>query len=1032
MLPIPTSPELPRPTHWRRLILIGTSIVLVAGGGLVYASTRPVPNPLAGLPIYTVHRSTLIDTVSAVGLIEPVATYQVSPSQPGIVASVDITPGQQVRKGQRIASESTQGADSQLASAEAGFALAKAKLAVLTTPPTAASLAANHDAVTRAALALKTARAQLMAAMAPPSPAARLAAAATMAKAEIGLAQAEENLKTLVAPPSELDRKLAATTVEKAQAAVSLARISLAQTTLPPSPAERKANAASLEKAAASLASANEALSVAKVQASNQTTQQETLLSAEGSVTQAHVQVQQDRLAVALAGDKLAALTTPPTAATLAVDEANVAKAQVALETAQTAETDEQAILNDHTQSQAQIAAAQNAVSQAQTQLAAAELGVTKAQAALAATTETTPTAVLQAAQGQEALAQQQVNLVQGELSQAQATLAEDQAIVNADQTIYNSDPSTANENTLTAAKSQEETAQGQVNTLEGNLNGTQSALLSAQSKVATLGATPDPNVVAQAQATLGQAEDAAQIAQGNVTAAQNTLTADEAAAQNTTQATAALAGAQGQVNQAQASLKVAQAQLASAEAPPQPAVVAQAENAVQSAELALTQATHQASAQAQLLTLTKAQLALAARINIAVPQAQAQVNIAQAALLAARAQVELATSPNPAAKSQARDALSEAEASLVAARAQATSSLIPAPGAVAQARDQVRLAEAAVSAAHAQVEPTLSLNTQAIGQARLTVAAAKTAFQEAQAQSQMALAPPPEADLAEARATLKQAEVQVASARQALSATVIRAPASGTVAAVYVTPGESVTLATQLATIDASGPTAMEVQASVPENSILMIHSGEPAQMSVASTPPVPLTGKVRQVGLVANSTTGIASYPVTLSYGDPPHPLLPGMTVSVSITAKVLPHVITVPSLALQVQNGHVGVLVVSASAMKGLKAPGHRTHPKHRRLATKPKHAKHTGKKGRHPATRHKAKAPYRFVPVVTGLVTPTQVQVVRGLHPGERILLALPVVTSASTAKTSKLLHGLGSAGGAKGRSRPRTGARGLHG
>jgi hypothetical protein len=142
--------------------------------------------------------------------------------------------------------------------------------------------------------------------------------------------------------------------------------------------------------------------------------------------------------------------------------------------------------------------------------------------------------------------------------------------------------------------------------------------------------------------------------------------------------------------------------------------------------------------------------------------------------------------------------------------------------------------------------------------------------------------------------------------------------------------------------------------------------------------------------------------------------------MNVSVDITAKVLHHVIVIPSVALQDRRGVVGVLVVGQG-----KAPTHasgslRAHPSPAR----------PGRKHRARSRRKKARATkpqgLRFVPVVTGLVTPTQVEIVRGLRPGERIALVLPQLAAATPkglARNQKALSGGGFAkvtGGGLGR------------
>jgi multidrug efflux pump subunit AcrA (membrane-fusion protein) len=90
-----------------KLLQVVLALVLVAFGyGLRYLTARPSLESLTGLrtKVITVTKGSLRTLVSTTGLIQPTQQQSVSFLENGIVQYVDVTPGQQVTRGQILAS----------------------------------------------------------------------------------------------------------------------------------------------------------------------------------------------------------------------------------------------------------------------------------------------------------------------------------------------------------------------------------------------------------------------------------------------------------------------------------------------------------------------------------------------------------------------------------------------------------------------------------------------------------------------------------------------------------------------------------------------------------------------------------------------------------------------------------------------------------------------------------------------------------------------------------------------------------------
>ena len=257
------------------------------------------------------------------------------------------------------------------------------------------------------------------------------------------------------------------------------------------------------------------------------------------------------------------------------------------------------------------------------------------------------------------------------------------------------------------------------------------------------------------------------------------------------------------------------------------------------------------------------------------------------------------------------RLAVVEAQAARTAARAQLEAVNNGVPGAIERAA-----ANAALSAARAQVhaasknyssyrhdyhhatdeeqhlmKPTLRTLKAAKAQADAALKAAQASLSRLSASSRVTLA------RAAAEQAAAAASTSLALAERHLAAAELTAPFAGTVhfngtveKGSGVTPGVAV-----LTVVD---PARLDFEASVNESDIASVDKGQAASVTLDSFPERSLTGRVKRVESVAESTgTGSVAFNVTISFDAGGTRLFAGMSGSAAIVVEAIPDALTVP---------------------------------------------------------------------------------------------------------------------------------------
>ena len=146
----------------RRLAMLALAVCVVGGGLGTYFAVRP--SAAAAAPtdrLVTVTTSTLRSSVSSTGTVEPVDDATLDFAVSGEVASVAVTAGQQVKKGQTLATLDATPLQDALAEAKASLSAAEATLSAAASASGTASSTAGAAALAADKAAVVSARDQV-------------------------------------------------------------------------------------------------------------------------------------------------------------------------------------------------------------------------------------------------------------------------------------------------------------------------------------------------------------------------------------------------------------------------------------------------------------------------------------------------------------------------------------------------------------------------------------------------------------------------------------------------------------------------------------------------------------------------------------------------------------------------------------------------------------------------------------------------------------------------------------------------------
>jgi RND family efflux transporter MFP subunit len=205
-------------------------------------------------------------------------------------------------------------------------------------------------------------------------------------------------------------------------------------------------------------------------------------------------------------------------------------------------------------------------------------------------------------------------------------------------------------------------------------------------------------------------------------------------------------------------------------------------------------------------------------------------------------------------------------------------------------------LAAARAELARAEADLARLTGTQRAG----ALAAQQANVEAAQARLSQITSDPTASDLARAEARVAQAQAQLDQAKIRLDDATLRAPFAGTVAAVNVSPGESISA--QEPPITLIDTARYLVKVTVDEVDIAKISIGQPVSVLIDALGTPDLGGTVLRVEPLPKSDSAVTAYLVTLEIDPAGRSIKSGMTASATIVADSRTNVLSVPAAAVR----------------------------------------------------------------------------------------------------------------------------------
>jgi multidrug efflux pump subunit AcrA (membrane-fusion protein) len=206
---------------------------------------------------------------------------------------------------------------------------------------------------------------------------------------------------------------------------------------------------------------------------------------------------------------------------------------------------------------------------------------------------------------------------------------------------------------------------------------------------------------------------------------------------------------------------------------------------------------------------------------------------------------------------------------------------------------------------------------------ASAAVPAATVAATASPSASSAAAASPSAADLISYQKAVDAAAANVTVAEQAIAQATIVSPIAGTVEAVNLAAGQTVTAASTSQTIVVAAPGGIEVTTTVGVDDMPNVKVGQPATVVADSTGET-LTGTVVSISAVpvtasSTSTSATSDYRLIIGFASPPVNLGIGSTGSVSIVTGTVTAVMAVPTSAVATAGTRHTVVVPDGDATK-----------------------------------------------------------------------------------------------------------------
>lgn len=173
-------------------------------------------------------------------------------------------------------------------------------------------------------------------------------------------------------------------------------------------------------------------------------------------------------------------------------------------------------------------------------------------------------------------------------------------------------------------------------------------------------------------------------------------------------------------------------------------------------------------------------------------------------------------------------------------------------------------------------------------------------------------------ASVAEAEGAVVDARADLDAARQALDQATLASPIAGTVIAVSLEAGASVTASSTTAVVVVAGTAELEATTTVGIDDIEDVRVGQPATV-LPDGRAEPLSGTVSSIAVSPTTSGTTASYGVVVRFDEPVTDLGNGSTATVTIVTASIPDAVAVPLSALRTEGQRHAVTVLDGETLR-----------------------------------------------------------------------------------------------------------------
>ena len=253
----------------------------------------------------------------------------------------------------------------------------------------------------------------------------------------------------------------------------------------------------------------------------------------------------------------------------------------------------------------------------------------------------------------------------------------------------------------------------------------------------------------------------------------------------------------------------------------------------------------------------------------------------------------------NDAQRQQYYDAFVQAEASMHSAETAVQQAQVTFDNARQSEPITIQQAETKLADAQAQLAALQNPGKNDITQRQASVDQARAALAQAQANLAKLTAPGTESDVNIQQSSVAQAEQSLKQAQLKLDDATLKAPFAGVITTVNIVPGSSASAASAaLSLIDRS---TLHVDLKLSENDVAKVSLGQQVDLTIDALKDWKEQGTVSYIAPAADSSNGVVTYAVRVSFPDSDDRVKVGMTANLMITTAKKDGVLLVPNSAL-----------------------------------------------------------------------------------------------------------------------------------